>query len=114
MLDTIIIKYAVGIILTAIPVGIITSVAFQWAKKQEKAIDAMPPWMKNGAIALVATIMASVAAFTGVDIQCVEGENCLAQLDDAKVRAIIEAALAILSAKLTHGVIKGRKAKGRK
>lgn len=111
MLQEILVKHAVAILVSAIPIGIIASLAFQWIKKQRIKVDEMSPALKNGAVALIATILAGVAAFTGVDIQCVAGENCLYALDETTVRAIIEATIAFGAAKVTHVAVKAKKRK---
>lgn len=104
---------ALGIVLAAIPVGVIASIAFQWLKRQREAVDDLSPAVKNGAIFVVGAIVAAVAAFSGVDVACQPGENCLALLDQPTIEAIIRAGLSFGAAKVTHAVITQRKPRRR-
>lgn len=103
---------ALGLVLAAIPVGIIASVVFQWVKRQRVEVDKLSPALKNGAVFLIGAIIAAVSAFTGVEIACVPGENCLALLDQPTIEAVIRAGLSFAAAKFTHAVIKQKGRRG--
>lgn len=97
---------ALAIIISAIPLGVIVSIAFQWVKKQSDWVDGLSPLLKNGAIFAIAAALTTLGTILGVPIVCEEGINCLTALDENTIRLLLEATIALGAAKFTHVVIR--------
>jgi hypothetical protein len=108
-MNAIILKYALGLVLAAIPIGLLTSLVFQYIKKHKKVIDEMPAWQKQGALYFIALVVTAVGQALGVEVSCNPTENCLDKLDEPTLRVMIQSALALVTAKLTHLVIRKKR-----
>jgi hypothetical protein len=90
------------LLLLAVPIGLIASIAFQFLKRASLKVDSLPPWLKNGAVYIIAMIVTTVTTVLGVPIVCEEGANCLSKIDQNTLKMLIEAALSLGVAKLAH------------
>lgn len=99
-------SWAIAIVVSIIPIGILASLAFQWIKRQSNWVDNLSPLLKNGAVFIITALVTTVSTVLGVKVVCEEGINCLTQLDEGTLKLLINAALALGVAKLTHRQIK--------
>lgn len=98
-----------NLLLLAVPIGAIAALSFQFLKKASAAVDAFPAWLKNVAVYLIAMIVTTVTTILGVPVVCEEGVNCLSKIDQNTLKMLIEAALALGVAKLSHAKILKKK-----
>lgn len=90
-------------IVGAIPIGTITFAVAQYIKKFNDTIDRANPATKR--IVFVPAIAAAVTALGAalhVPIVCPPDVNCLTTLDTNTLNAVIQAALGVLVAFITH------------
>lgn len=95
-------QHLLTLVVAALPIGLFASLAFQWIKRQSAWVDAQNPLIKQGAIVLIATLVTTVSSALGAPVVCEEGINCLTQLDQGTLATLIQAALSLGVAKLTH------------
>jgi hypothetical protein len=109
MLEFIQIKL-VTLFLAAIPVGAIAFLLYQAVKRFTVLVDAIKsPWVHRLAIAGISFVLTAVFAALGLDINCVEGVNCLQELSKDKIEMVLQAGLSAVSAFLIHAGRKSRR-----
>lgn len=95
-------KWLYQLVFAAIPIGTIAFLAMQQLKRWSMSVDAMPPMVKRGAVAMIALILTSIGAATGVPIVCEPDVNCLTSLDQNTVEAVLKWGVGSLFALVIH------------
>ena len=77
-------------------VGPLAFVVMQGLKSLSATVDTMPPAAKRIAVMGIAISLTALGTISGVDFQCNvdAGVNCLSQVDQDAVKAVVGAALA--------------------
>lgn len=95
-------EHVIAWVLGAIPIGTIAFLVLQQFKRASTWVDDLSPWLKRGAVALIAVVLTTLGAAVNVPIVCEVDTNCLATLSQDKIEAIIKVALASLTALIIH------------
>lgn len=91
-----------GLLLAAVPVGLIAVVVMQYVKKGSTWVENLSPMLKRGAVVVIAAALTALGTWLKVPIVCSDGVNCLASLDQQTVEALIKAVFGAVLAMLAH------------
>jgi uncharacterized membrane protein len=104
---------ALGLLVSAIPVGTIAFLAYQGLKRYTQIVANLPAWAHRLAVTGTAGLVLAVTALAGVPIICEPGTTCIDALTQDKLAALIKWALASGSAFVIHAGRSSKAARGK-
>lgn len=100
---------ALSILLAAIPLGLLASMAYQFLKKlierETTLLEKTPAWMHRFYFTAVATLITTGAAALGITVDCtqaIEGASCLSVIQQDQLKIAMEVILAAVVGLLAH------------
>ena len=91
-----------GLMMSAIPIGTIVFLVYQWVKRATWWVDELSPGLHRIAVAVIGALLTLLASVTHVPIVCQEGVNCLSALDQNTLTLLAKWALGVLTAYVLH------------
>jgi hypothetical protein len=97
---------AFGLLLAAVPIGLLASMGYQFLKKvierETALLDKTPAAVHRIYFGLTAVVITALAGVFGITVECDPGASCLSAVTQDHLKLGVEAVLAILVGSLAH------------
>jgi hypothetical protein len=107
---------AFGIILAAVPIGLVVSLLYQFIKKaierETILLERTPKWAHRFYFAAITAAVTAAAGLMGFTVDCstaLEGQSCLSAVNQEQLTLVVEWLLAVITGTLAHAATKKKK-----